>query len=260
MTALASEESTLIPRTHERRVAVVTGASGGLGRAICRGLAAAGATVVGVDLKAAADTAADTRAAGGEWLGIVADVTSPEDTHDVADRVVATYGRCDILVNNAGVADICGWDELSYELWQQVLRVNLDGQFLMAKALVPAMREHGYGRIVNISSTSVAMPVDNFIAYRVSKMGVIGLTRALASLGADGITANAVSPSLTPTGMTDGRVPDEVFEMIRQGQNIKRIARPDDLVPTILFLTGEGSYWVTGQAFAADGGGSFNLP
>lgn len=249
----------MIPRTHQGRVAVVTGSAGGLGRAICRGLAQAGATVVGVDLNEA-DTAAETRAAGGEWLGISADVTSPDETRDVAAHVVATYGRCDILVNNAGIADICRWDDLSFELWQRVLRVNLDGQFLMAKALVPAMREHGYGRIVNISSTSVAMPVDNFIAYRVSKMGVIGLTRALASLGSDGITANAVSPSLTPTGMTDGRVPAEIFEVIRQGQNIKRIARPDDLVPTILFLTGESSYWVTGQAFAADGGGSFNLP
>lgn len=246
--------------THEGRLAVVTGAAGGLGQAICRGLAERGAAVVGVDVRDLSETGRLVSSTGASWCGFALDITSESDVNRLAEQIVNRFDRCDILINNAGIADVGTWDDLDYELWRKVIRVNLDGQFLMAKAVIPIMRDRRYGRIVNITSTTVTMPIDNFIAYRASKMGVIGLTRALASMGEHGITANAVSPALTPTDMTAGQVPDEVFELFRQAQSIKRTASASDLVPTVLFLSSEESYWVTGQAFSADGGASFNLP
>jgi NAD(P)-dependent dehydrogenase (short-subunit alcohol dehydrogenase family) len=253
-------EASSVAPSHEGRVALVTGAAGGLGQAICRGLAERGATVVGVDLLDQTETADVVQGAGATWHGITADVTSQSAVSALAEDVRARFGRCDILVNNAGIADAVPWDALDYDLWQKILRVNLDGQFLMAKAVVPLMKAQAWGRIVNIVSTTVVMPLDIFVAYRVSKMGVIGLTRSLAALGEHGITANAVSPSLTPTGMTEGTIPDEVFEAYRQSSSIKRTAETADVVPTVVFLTSPDAYWVTGQSFAADGGQSFCLP
>ena len=247
--------------THTDRVAVVTGAARGIGQAICTGLAEHGATVIGVDLLDQTVTGKLVEDAGATWAAITADVTDEAAVADLAARVQQRFGRCDVLVNNAGIADGGTWDDLDYAMWRRVITVNLDSQFLMAKALVPLMQAHSYGRILNITSTTVVGQIDNFIAYRASKMGVIGLTRALASLGDRGITANAISPSLTPTDMTtESGVPAEVFDGFVAGQSIKRIATTADIVPTVLFLTSEASYWVTGQSFAADGGASFCLP
>ena len=178
-----------------------------------------------------------------------------------ASQVLSRFGRCDILVNCAGVADSKTWDELDFAEWRRILSINLDSQFLMCKAIVPLMKLHSYGRIVNITSATVKAVMPTMIAYRVSKMGLIGLTRSLASLGDAGITANAVTPSLTKTELTvKVGVPDDRYAVFTQGQSIKRIATPEDLVPTVLFLSSAESYWVTGQAFSVDGGASFGLP
>ena len=246
---------------HQGRVAVVTGAARGLGRAIVQGLAGAGAAVVGVDLLDLEETGRLVNESGADWLSIQTDISSEAQVEALSNQVLGQFGRCDILINCAGVADSKIWDELDFVEWRRILSVNLDSQFLMCKAFVPLMKRHSYGRIVNITSSTVKAVMPTMIAYRVSKMGLIGLTRGLASLGDAGITANAVTPSLTKTGMTaEVGTPEERYAVFTQGQSIKRIATPEDLVPTVLFLSSAESYWVTGQAFSVDGGASFGLP
>ena len=246
---------------HRGRVAVVTGAARGLGRAIAQGLAGAGATVVGVDLLDLEETGQLVKESGADWLPIQTDILSETQIDAGASEVLKRFGRCDILINCAGVADSKRWDELDFAEWRRILSINLDSQFLICKAIVPLMKLHNYGRIVNITSSTVKAAMPTMIAYRVSKMGLIGLTRSLASLGDAGITANAVTPSLTKTGMTaEVGTPEERYAIFTQGQSIKRIATPEDLVPTVLFLSSAESYWVTGQAFSVDGGASFGLP
>ena len=246
---------------HHGRVAVVTGAARGLGRAIAQGLAGAGATVVGVDLLDLEETGQLVNKSGADWLPIQADISSEPQIEVIANQVLGRFRRCDILINCAGVGESKTWDELDFAVWRRILSINLDSQFLMCKAIVPLMKLNSYGRIVNIASSTVKAVMPTQIAYRVSKMGLIGLTRGLASLGDVGITANAVTPSLTKTELTVGvGVPEERYAIFTQAQSIKRIATPEDLVPTVLFLSSAESYWVTGQAFSVDGGASFGLP
>ena len=246
---------------HRGRVAVVTGSARGLGRAIAQGLAGAGATVVGVDLLDLQETGQLVNKNGAGWLPIQTDISSETQVEVIANQVLSRFGRCDILINCAGVVDGKTWDELDFAAWRRVLSINLDSQFLMCKAIVPLMKLNSYGRIVNITSSTVKAVMTTQIAYRVSKMGLIGLTRGLASLGDVGITANAVTPSLTKTELTVGvGIPEERYAVFTQAQSIKRIATPEDLVPTVLFLSSAESYWVTGQAFSVDGGASFGLP
>ena len=197
---------------HHGRVAVVTGAARGLGRAIAQGLAGAGAAVVGVDLLDLKETGKliDKSGSGADWLPIQTDISSETQIEVIADQVLRRFGRCDILINCAGVGDSKTWDELDFADWRRILSINLDSQFLMCRAIVPLMKLHSYGRIVNIASSTVKAAMSTMIAYRVSKMGLIGLTRGLASLGDVGITANAVTPSLTKTGLTvEVGIPEE---------------------------------------------------
>jgi NAD(P)-dependent dehydrogenase (short-subunit alcohol dehydrogenase family) len=242
----------------EGRVAVITGAGRGIGQAICRGMAERGATVVAVDIGDLDETERIVQAAQRDWLGIHADVSSPEDTRRVAQEVQARFGHCDILVNNAGIYPRQNWDEVDYDAWRKVLSVNLDSQFLMCQALVPLMKRGGWGCIVNITSDSLLLPGAGMTAYKASKAGVIGFTRGLAAdLVEYGITVNAVGPAHTRTpgilesGGTAG------LERSAQRRIIKRIAEPDDVVGTILFLASDDSYFVTGQTIMANGGGGF---
>jgi NAD(P)-dependent dehydrogenase (short-subunit alcohol dehydrogenase family) len=245
--------------THKGRVAVVTGASRGIGQAVCAGLALRGAAVVGVDITNCDDTRALVEACGANWLGIVADVSSPSDVGQLTSEVTARFGRCDILVNNAGIFPMCAFDDLTFEEWRRVLAVNLDSQFLMSKALVPSMKVGGWGRIVNFTSGSVQLATENTAAYKASKMGIIGLTRAMsADLGKFGITVNAASPSLTRTpGILASANASQKLDAIAKLQAIKRVSEPSDVVGLVLFLTGEDSHFVTGQTILADGGLSY---
>jgi NAD(P)-dependent dehydrogenase (short-subunit alcohol dehydrogenase family) len=245
--------------THSGRVAVVSGAARGIGQAIAAGLAARGATVVGVDLIDAEETGRLVAASSTDWLSIIADVSSPDGVAGVADQVLKRFGRCDILVNNAGIFPACPFDEMSFEAWRNIISINLDSQFLMSRAFVPAMKERGWGRIVNMTSGSVQLVNENTSAYKASKMGTIGLTRGMsADLGKYGITVNAASPSLTRTpGVLSSPNAADRLEMIAQRQAIKRVSQPNDVVGLILFLTSEDSHFVTGQTVLADGGLSY---
>ena len=166
-------------------------------------------------------------------------------------RVEAELGRVDILINNAATFETATWDELDFDLWQHVLSVNLSGPMLMCKTFLPLMRGRGWGRVINSASASVAIPSPVSIAYRVSKMGVIGLTRALsATLGDEGITINAVLASLTRTAMMEG-VPDEIVKASLQRQVIHRMAEPGDIAGAVIMAASDEAGWVTGQTVLA---------
>jgi NAD(P)-dependent dehydrogenase (short-subunit alcohol dehydrogenase family) len=245
-------------QSHTGRVAVVTGASRGIGQAICHGLAERGASVVGVDILEPEGTGTIVEQAGARWLGVTADLTAPDAASHLAEKVDAAFGRCDILVNNAAIDDAVSWDELDTERWKAVMAVNLDAPFHLCRALIPHMRRNRWGRIVNIASGSVLNPMPRFVAYRASKLGLIGFSRALATeVGDDGITVNVVSPGVTVSPMAQESLPQAVLEQAARQRAIHRHGTAEDVVGPVLFLTSDDSEWITGQTLLANGGATF---
>ncbi|MDT5198711.1 MAG: hypothetical protein QOH34_233 [Mycobacterium sp.] len=241
--------------TSENRVAVVTGAAQGFGREISIGLAESGVDVVAVDLNEAKDTVKAVESAGARGVSLVADVSEPAVTNTLSELLNEEFGRADILVNNAGIYPNVAFDDVDYQLWNKVMTINLDSQFFMVKGVLPLMKKGGWGRIVNITSNSIGLPIPGLAHYMASKMGVIGFTRGLSADVAEyGITVNAVGPtaSKTPGGLAN--IDEHHIDQLAQSQAIKRPGTAKDIVGTVLFLSGDSSAWVTGQTIMADGG------
>jgi NAD(P)-dependent dehydrogenase (short-subunit alcohol dehydrogenase family) len=218
-----------ISEPHAGRVALVTGTSRGIGQAIAVGLAERGARVVLGDRGDASKTIALIADTGHQAVPVALDVSDRSSIEAASRRVAEELGHVDILVNNAGTFESSTWDDLDFDLWQRVMNVDLNGPMLMCKAFLPLMRGRGWGRVINIASATVAIASPVSIAYRTSKMGVIGFTRALsATLGDEGITINAVLPSLTRTAMTEG-LPQAIVDASLGRQVIHREAEPADI-------------------------------
>jgi NAD(P)-dependent dehydrogenase (short-subunit alcohol dehydrogenase family) len=249
-------------RGHRDKVAVITGAAKGLGQAFARRLAEDGVHIVIADVEPAAETVKLVEEAGREALACSCDVTSPDAVAALAAQVERRFGRCDILINCAGIYPQRPFEQMTFADWRQVLSINLDGLFLVTAAFVPGMKRRGWGRIVNLASSTLGSVVTGFVHYVASKGGIVGFTRALASeLGPDGITVNAISPGLTRTPGTLARLPrvgmssmEEEFASIATMQAIKRGEVPDDLVGTVSFLTSDDAAFMTGQTLNVDGG------
>ena len=239
----------------EGRVALVTGAGGGIGAATARRFAREGATVVvnDVDLDLARPLVTELQRAGVPALPIAADVTARTDVEAMVNRVVGEFGRLDVLVNNAGVNRDAMSHKMTEEQWDQVLAVNLKGTFLCAQAVLAGMRERGWGRVINTSSVASLGNIGQ-ANYAASKAGVIGLTRTLALEYAKyGITVNCVAPGPVMTRMLAG-VPEAIRERIVAKVPVGRIARPEEIAAVHAFLASEDAAFITGQVLFVDGG------
>jgi 3-oxoacyl-[acyl-carrier protein] reductase len=247
-------------RPHAGRVAVVTGAARSFGRLVSEALAEDGATVAAVDLRDCGATAAAIEAAGGRCTPFAVDVADEGSVAQLAADVAAALGPCDILVNIAGINFSSPWPELDLEAWRRVMAVNLESQFLMARAFAPQMVARGWGRIVNMASSSIYTNIPGLTAYMASKAGTLGLTSGLANdLGQHGITVNAVSPGLTRTeaveeSIRNGEFPEAELAAMADQRAIRREATAADLVGTIIFLTSDAAAFVTARFIVADGG------
>jgi NAD(P)-dependent dehydrogenase (short-subunit alcohol dehydrogenase family) len=236
------------------RVALVTGAARGIGKAIASRLGEEGATVIAVDIDGGRARATGSEI-GGPSIALQCDIGDPDSVATLFAAVAAKAGKLDVLVNAAAIVPFVKWDELTFEEWRRVMRVNLDGLYLMCRAGSDLMRKNGYGRIVNISSNSIFAGTPNMAHYVAAKGGVLTFTRALASeLGAYKITANCICPGLTDTEGVQETAHREAFDFVDMLQAIKGRGVPADIVPAVAFLASEEAHWITGQALAVDAG------
>jgi NAD(P)-dependent dehydrogenase (short-subunit alcohol dehydrogenase family) len=244
----------------EGKVAVVTGAAQGIGRAIADGLAAEGARIVVADLRGAEEAAAAYR----DGVGLTLDVADEAQVAQLVDETVARCGGLDVLVNNAGLyasLQMRPFTEIPLEEWRQVMDVNVASMFLTCRAAVPAMRERGGGAIVNISSGTPFRGVPFLLHYVTSKGAIVAFTRALAKeLGRDAIRVNCVAPGFT---MSDGvKEHPEVIEQLRDvsvaARTIQRDQEPEDVVGAVTYLASPSASFVTGQTIVIDGGQYFH--
>jgi len=238
------------------KVAVVTGASRGIGRSISLALAAEGARIVAVDL-GLDDTeklAEEIRAQGGEALAVQGNVTVTTDAERMIVAAVEKFGRVDILVNNAGITKDGLLLRMKDEDWDAVLNVNLKGAFLCSRAAAKVMAKQRYGRIINIASIVGQMGNAGQANYCASKAGLIGLTKSNArELAKRNVTVNAVAPGFIATPMTDA-LPEKVKEELLAQIPQERLGSADDIANAVLFLAAERSGYITGQVIGVNGG------
>ena len=274
------------------RVALVTGCGkpDGSGQAVARALAADGVTVVVCDRRPAGvpnrrqeivgseqpaswsglDTlVAEITDAGGTALGALGDIGSPNDSEAMVQLAVERFGRLDILVNNAAApqgADRNVIDEIPIDVFDEVIRINLRGTWLMCRAAAPVMRRGRWGRIINVSSMAGVIAAPRSTPYSSSKAGILGLTRALAmDLAAFGVTVNAISPGALGTSravLSEDPDLDVAAELEQRGRRLPvgRVGTPADVAAAVRYLVSDGASYMTGQNLVLDGGGPMPFP
>lgn len=245
-----------LERDFDGRTALVTGGAGGIGLAIARQLAEGGARVVLVDLeRQALDVAAASLAEPRHHLALAVDVTRPEGVEQAVATVLEATGRIDILVNSAGVALLEPAGEISEAAWERTLAVNLTAPLLLAQSVAPAMRRQRHGRIINLASQASVVALRRHAAYCASKAGLVGLTRVLAlEWASDGITVNAISPTVVDTPLGRKAWAGQVGEAMRALIPTGRFAQPEEVARLAVFLAGTHAGMLTGENIVIDGG------
>lgn len=241
------------------KVAIVTGAAGGIGRAFCNRLANEGVKVVATDVKDVSDVVKEIESQGAEGLALQTDVTDEQSTKDMARKTFERFGKIDILVNNAAFfSGLHGgpFTDIDMDEWDQAYKVNVKGPFLCVRAVFPYMKEQGKGKIINIASGVFLTGVVGTPHYVSSKAAVFGLTRALAKeLGQYGINVNSIAPGNTDSGAVVHRK-NMPWTPAVGGRAIDRKQIPEDLTGTLIYLASEDSDFVTGNLHRVDGGGA----
>lgn len=242
------------------KVAIVTGAAQGIGARLAEGFAGEGASVVVADILDGNAIAEKIRARGGNAIACTADVTDDTSLAAMVDAAEEAFGGIDILVNNAalfGTLKHAAIDDLAYDEWDQVMKVNVRGVLQCVKAVLPSMERRGGGSIVNISTNRIYRGFPGLLHYDASKGAVAAMTKSMAmELGDRNIRVNAIAPGLTMSEnvqMRDGI--DERNERVVKARAIKRSQKPEDLVGAVLFFASDGSGFVSGQSLIVDGGG-----
>ncbi|HMO68418.1 MAG TPA: SDR family NAD(P)-dependent oxidoreductase [Novosphingobium sp.] len=243
-----------------QKVALVTGAAAGIGAAICRRFAADGMAVGVLDLKleAAQKVVDEITAAGGKAVALAADVSSRTQMQAAVDALRAAFGPVTVLVNNAGITGWVPFEELTDEAWDTMMAINLRGPFIATQIVLPDMKEAGWGRVINISSSSAQSGTRWMAHYSASKGGVISLTKTLAlELSPLGITVNNIPPaSIAGTVMYEETkhmmpmTPEQAAAMMP----VRRLGEPDDIANAASWLASEATSYVTGQTIGVNGG------
>ena len=245
----------------KNKVALVTGARRGMGKAHCLALAKQGAkvAVTDIDLKECEEVVKEIKSQGGEAAAFKMDVSNAREVEKVFDEVIKYFGRLDILVNNAGIFFPKPALELTEEEWDKMLDINLKGQFFCAKQAAKEMAKNKWGRIINIASVAsgqVGVGISGGAHYTASKGGVIGLTETLAIEWAElGINVNAVAPGAIDTPMIqEAKLPEEALKAMLNQVPLKRIGRAEEVSALVVFLASEEASYITGATFYVDGG------
>ena len=244
----------------EGKVALITGGSRGIGQATALGFARAGADVVVTsrklpDLEKVAD---EIKGLGRKSLAVAAHVGKMDEINDLVTKVKEEFGRIDILVNNAGTSPaMTPMLDADERLWDSIINLNLKGLFFLSQAVARIMKEHGGGKIINVASIDAVKPEWNIGIYAISKAGVIMATKVMATeLAQYNIRVNAIAPGNVHTRLGDSRfavMPEWEDEMLKRTP-LKRIAEPDEIVGTMIYLASDASSYVTGETIVVDGG------
>jgi 3-oxoacyl-[acyl-carrier protein] reductase len=247
-------------RSLRDRVVIITGGGQGIGRAYALQFASQGAIPVIAEYneEAGRRVQAEVEAAGGKSLFAKTDVSDQASVDAMARATLAAFGRIDCLINNAAVFSritMAPFWKLPVDEWRRAMDVNITGAFLCARAVVPAMQERQWGRIINVCSGTVIMGRENYLHYVTSKSAAIGMTRAMArELGAWTITVNCFWPGVTKTEVERPSVPSHAFDSMMQMQAIKRLSKTDDAAKAVMFLCSDDAGFITGQSMLVDGG------
>ncbi|MBI3300995.1 MAG: 3-oxoacyl-ACP reductase FabG [Deltaproteobacteria bacterium] len=246
------------------RVAIVTGGARGIGQAYCLGLARAGARVVVADILDTGETVAKVKDAGTVAIGVHVDVASFASVQQMVSQAIAAFQKIDILVNNAALMaglKMGPFHQIAEEEWDRVMAVNVKGIWQCTRAVTPSMMQQQYGKLINISSTTILMGVPGLLHYVASKGAVFAMTRALArELGPFGIRVNTITPGLTQSQAIKDMIaaaPEQLGAMSKQLAAQAALGReqyPEDLVGTVVFLASADSDFITGQTINVDGG------
>jgi 3-oxoacyl-[acyl-carrier protein] reductase len=246
----------------KNKVAIITGSARGLGRSHALRFAKEGAKLTLCDIHDCSAVAEEVQALGGEVLPLKVDITSENETAELAKKTVDRFGRIDILVNNAAalggleIADfIKPFEQLVAKDWERILQVNLVGTFLVSKAVIPYMKKQNKGSIINISSTTAFTGSQVFLHYSTSKAGIINMTRTFArALGAFNINVNCVAPGAIMTETMRALVNGSAEQHLIDNQLLKKAIKPEDISAAVAFLASDEASMITGQTLGVNGG------